>query len=532
MDALLVSAARQRPNSLALADAVNRPAVSGGAPRRLDWRTLDDTVDRLASALAMAGLGPDQVVATSFPMGSDGIIALLALSRLQAIAAPLPLGWGRREIVSHLKRTGARAILTCGRAGPLHGADMMRHAAAEVFSVRAVFSLGEPYLDGVTALDDAMDDADFPRQRPSGRERAEDHVCLVTADATAEGTVAVPRSSAELFAVGLVGVRLGQHNEESVIAAALGLDTMGSIGLQMIPWLVSQGALVAHSPFAPRVFAQSLRTDGATHAILPANAVMALGDEPAPALRHVLLTARSGHETSLATSLRYPGLAIDAVFIAGELGVLPLTGSDGRGAVPSGPAAFSTSASTSPALVEARASSGGELHLRGCMVPTSGFSSGIRGSNEPVLTADPEGWVATGIRVEPASIPGHLAVSGEDAAVIARFGARRFAVAEINNAYAEADTRIRPVLRSDPLLGTRVVGVSGDGRAVTGLAARLEATGLTPLAIPGATRHGGPIPIESPAAETQVPGSLSGEATDAIDMREAFAALVRAAAAR
>ncbi|MFX5611307.1 hypothetical protein ABTD85_23010, partial [Acinetobacter baumannii] len=59
---------------------------------------------------------------------------------------------------------------------------------------------------------------------------------------------------------------------------------------------------------------------------------------------------------------------------------------------------------------------------------------------------------------------------------VVAIGGRRFAETEIREAYVEAGGEIAPVLRADPVLGQRVSGIVGDGRAIVGLAGRLAET--------------------------------------------------------
>lgn len=496
LDGLLRRAAAFRPDAPALADAINREALIGGVARSLTWAELDRLVDRLAGRLRDLGLQADTVVATLFPLSSEGVATLLALSRAGLIAAPLPLGWGRREAVAHLKTVGAKAILTCGRAGPVDCADMMRFAAAEVFSIRFVLSLGGPALDGVVPLDDVLDNpgpADPVEVERSGP--AAHHVVVVTADATAAGHLAVARSHAELAAGGLAGFMTMVPDDGATLAATMAPDSFAGLALQLVPWLMAGCRLILHPPFAPRVFADRLTADGVTHAVLPAAFAGCLDDLTAPTLRHVLLVARRSPEVAAAALLRLPGVVIDTLFAAGEAGVVRTLMTEGMPAIRAGSDSFATSAGQAPVLVEARAGKDGQLELAGAMVPRAAFPPGAERMRGPTWSVDPAGFHTCGQAA--AAIPKVSALSiGETAPGIVAIGGRCFPESDIRAAYAEAGGEIAPVIRADPVLGQRVSGVIGDGRAIVGLAGRLEATGITPLAVPGGSRRTGPIPFE------------------------------------
>lgn len=488
---LLRRAARVRGGAPALWDATNRPQVAGGVARRLSWSQVDAAVDQLAARISMLDLPNDTIIATHFSTGVDGVLATLAIHRAGLIAAPVPLGWGQREIIAYLRRLGARAILTTGRAGPIDCADMMRHVAAEVFAIRAVMSLGEPRLDGVLALDDAFDGEPLHYATPSLNEDAADRVALVTADVDADGARPVARSSNDLVAFALPGLLAGAPDEAAVTAGVMSIDTAAGFALQVVPWLMSQSRLVLHPPFAPRVFREAIVADGATHVVLPAIALAAVHGLERARLVHVLALARRPSDLSLALAARLDGVTIDAFFLAGETGLCPIRAGAGGPTLLVGDHRFATQASNAPVLVSVSVSPRGTLALSGAMTPSTRWASASLGA----------GPIDTGIPVKRVEGGADLTITGEEIGV-AMIGGRRFAEADIRAAYDEAGGGVGPVLRIDPVLGRRVAGVSGNGRGVVGLAARLADTGVTSLAVPGATRHGGQITVETPPAET------------------------------
>ncbi|WP_439574879.1 AMP-binding protein [Phreatobacter sp.] len=530
LDGLLRRAAASRPDAPALADAANRDALIGGAPRTLTWAELDRLVDRLAGRLRELGLQPDTVVATQFPLCTEAVASMLAIARAGLIAAPLPLGWGRREVVAHLKTVGARAILTCGRAGPLDCADMMRFAAAEVFSIRFVLSLGGPSLDGVVPLDDVL--ADTGGVEPVETVRAGEpahHVVLVTAEATPQGHVSAARSHAELAAGGLAGFMTLVPDDGAVIAATLAPDSFAGMALQVVPWLMAGCRLIVHPPFAPRVFADLLAADGVTHVVIPAGLAACLAAADAPRVRHALLVARRSSEIAAAQDLRPAGMVIDTLFAAGEAGIVRTLMADGTPAIRAGADSFATSAGQSPVLVETRAGTDGMLELAGAMVPRAAFPPGAERGTTPGWTVDAAGFRAFSQSAAPIKGAGALAI-GERAQGIVAVGGRGFSEADIRAAYAEAGGEIAPVIRPDPVLGQRVSGVIGDGRAVMGLAGRLEATGLTMLAVPGGNRRAGPIPFED--TRVKEPAAARDALADTQAALEQLLQVARSAAGR
>ena len=499
VDSLLRRAADIRPDIGALADAANRAALIGGEPRRLDWASLDRAVDVLAARFQALGFPLDSVIATQFPLCTDAVVGFLAIARAGLISAPIPLGWGRRETVAHLQRVGARGILTCGRAGPLECADMMRFAAAETFSVRFVMSIGGPSLDGVVSLDDIFDhDGPADRIEITRPGNPADHVVMVTAETAADGLYPVPRSHNELIAGGLGAFMAGVPDETSVLAASLAPDSFAAIALQLVPWLMSGGRLIVHPPLAPRVLADDLGPAGVTHVILPVAAgaiILRPAPETRPVLRHLTLLARRGDELGLALALRPEGVAVDSFLAIGEAALTRIVPGGGGAAIPLGPDTFATGAGQAPILVETRVTAGGTLAVKGAMVPSAAFPPGAERDVPPVWLVDAQGYFDTQLPVSVDKATKTLSVSGRTAGVVS-VGGRRLAERDIKQAYQDAGGDIAPVIKDDAVLGQRVSGVIGDGRAIVGLALRLEATGLTPLGIPGAARQGTRVPFE------------------------------------
>ncbi len=498
LDALLRRAAEIRPAARALADAPNRPHLIGGEPRQLTWAELDALVDALAGHLRQMGLPTDAVVATQFAMSSDAIISLLALSRAGCIAAPIPLGWGRRETSAHLQRIGARAIMTAGRIGPVESADLMRYAAAEAFSVRFVLSLGGPALDGVIPVDDVFR-ADGPAARVEldRPDNPADHIAVVTADAAAEGHFAVARSHNEVIAGGLAAFMAGVPDEHSVFAAALAPDTFAGLALQIVPWLMSGGMLVAHPPFALRIILDRLAADGVTHAVLPVAAgpsVLAAPLSDRPSLRHLALLARRPPGELDLTEAEADGLAVDVFHGFGEAAIIRAVKGE-AGTLVLGPDTHTSGGGQSPLLVESRIGADGTLELRGAMVPQLAFPPGAENGLPPFWSVDAEGFHRTGFPAAADKARKTVTTGSREPGIVS-IGGRRFPEAGLRAAYAEAGGEIAPVVRPDPLLGERVSGVVGDGRAIVGLAARLVDSGLTPLGIPGGTRQAGQLPFE------------------------------------
>ena len=301
---LLDALVETRPDAIALRDAPNRSAVLGGTARVLTFRALSEEVDRLANQLVSLGLATDSVVALHLPVSREAVIALLAVNKAGMVAAPIPIGWGRREVVAHLQRIAARGIITMSRTGAIDTADMMRHAAAMVFSVRVVCAYGQPVLDGVMPLDDMLAEQGSPLPVVIDRSgNPAHHVSVVTADLEPSGHIAVARNHAHWIAAGEAFGKALELDANSRFAASLACDNLAGIGSQIMPWLLSGCVLEMHPPFAARVFQTALSQGQISHCVLPVKAAGVILEINPPSLTRALLIARSAEDIRLAATI-------------------------------------------------------------------------------------------------------------------------------------------------------------------------------------------------------------------------------------
>lgn len=156
LDDLFRRAGVRHPNMPALVDPPNRESFTDGAPRVLSYAQADRAISAVAARLRALGLQTDAVIAIQLPNTVDSIIAFLGVLRAGMIAAPVPLLWRRRELTDALGRIGAKAIMTCARAGSADHAEIAMHTAAALFPIRHVCSFGSPLPDGIVSLDDVF----------------------------------------------------------------------------------------------------------------------------------------------------------------------------------------------------------------------------------------------------------------------------------------------------------------------------------------------------------------------------------------
>ena len=487
IDELLRSAARRRPDVLALVDPENRESFTDGKPRRITYAEADRIVDAIAHRLRSMALPTDAVVGIQLPSIVENFLVILGVLRAEMIAAPLPLLWRRAEAVEALERIGAKAVFTCGHVGAFNHADFALHLAAEVFSIRYVCAFGSNPPDGVVSFDDLMSADTSDSVSPIETERktnASSHLAAVTFDTGEGGIVPVARNHAELLAGGLAVMLESHLPQEANILSALPPASFAGISMSFLPWLLSGGTLVLHHPFEPDIFARQQRDYRCAAVILPAPTAFRstetgifAGQEP------VTIIAAWRSPERLASSPTWHGQngALTDVSIFGETAIVPARrGPDGK---PS-PIAFGRltvprDSADGVAVADVARTDTGTVAFRGPMVPSHSFPPGIERSNLPHFQIGPARFVDTGYSCRIDAVTQAMIVTAPPSG-IASVGGYRFPLRDLQEAAAGIEDGATLVTLPDPLIGQQLIGNAADRGAIR---RALREAGFNPLVV-------------------------------------------------
>jgi acetyl-CoA synthetase len=83
-----------------------------GEVRRLTYRELRETADRLANGLASLGVGPGDAVGIFMPMAPEIVAATLACAKLGAVYLPIFSGYAADAVATRLNDASAKALIT------------------------------------------------------------------------------------------------------------------------------------------------------------------------------------------------------------------------------------------------------------------------------------------------------------------------------------------------------------------------------------------------------------------------------------
>jgi acetyl-CoA synthetase len=205
----------------------DRTAIIGeteaGTTRQLTYAGLEDAVERTAAGLHAIGVGRGVAVGLYLPMVIENAVALLACTKLGAVAVPLFSGFGAEAIRQRLADAAARVLITAdgairrGRAVPMK--PVADQAAAGLPELQRLVVVSCAGMDAPmqAGRDIAWHDLTGPARVPTEAMRSEEPLLLLYTSGTTgrpKGTVhghaGLPIKSAQDWALGM-DVRPGER---------------------------------------------------------------------------------------------------------------------------------------------------------------------------------------------------------------------------------------------------------------------------------------------------------------------------------
>lgn len=416
LPAWLARHAKERPDAAAL--------IQGESV--ITWRALHARSERLAGALASAGIAKGDVVAVQLPNIAEFVIAYLAVCRLGAVLSTLHMPYRKSEIESLLRHNRAAAAICLASAKDWNPAETFLELRAALPDLKTVIALGAR-VDGALSLAELIDTGTPPDAQSLPAPVAADPFLLLYTS----GTTAAPKAALHNYHTMLSNARLSapEHKvtpEDRLLSAA---PFSHLFGLYCLHVAFHTGAASVLLPvFTPPDMAATIARDAPTALWTgPAHiaACRALGLFDKFDLSSLKLAIMSGAacppELVRWFAGRLPDCAIaqlwgmtetqaalytrpgDSLEIAAASAGRVSPGTEARIAGPEG--------DVLPAGTE------GELQVRGCLLFPGYFNN--EGANADAFTAD--GWFRSGdLAVMDAA--GNVAITGRIKDVINRGG--------------------------------------------------------------------------------------------------------------
>jgi non-ribosomal peptide synthetase component E (peptide arylation enzyme) len=491
LDDLFRRAGVRRPDAPALIDPPNRRSFTDGAPRRLTFAEADRMVSAIAGRLRRLNLPQDSIVAIQLPSTVENVLTLLGVLRAGLIASPLPLLWRRADMVAALSLIGAKALITCARAGDVDHCELAMTVAADVFPIRYVCAFGDDIPDGIVPLNDLYT-IDQPDQLPPV-ERATNpatHVAVITWDIDADGPVPVARSHGELIAGGVAVHNESRIEPDAEILSTFAFSSFAGLSLSVVPWLLAGGTLVLHQPFDPAVLAAQRAQHPCSAIIVPGPLVVRLADagllDGRDSLKTVIAAWRGPERVEVSPNWNKADVALVDAYLFGEAGLAPVRRHAGGQPVSLaiGPLTAPRATPHGVLVAELGRTEAGRFAMRGPMVPRHPFPPGIERTGAPCFKVGEDGFVDTGYTCRLDRDSGALMVTRPPTGVIS-VGGYRFLLRELHTLLARLEPIGTLTALPDALGGHRLAGSAADRAAVQ---RELEALGINPL-VAGAFRE-------------------------------------------
>ncbi|WP_417600203.1 class I adenylate-forming enzyme family protein [Pararhodobacter oceanensis] len=250
-----------------LVDPLDRARIADGPARRLTWAQFGAHVDRVALALARAGLHRGDVVVLAAPTLSETLVAQMACLELGLIIAPVAAQYREGEIGAIIDRLSPRALIGFTRLGKHANAAML----ATLVQARgqggalapAVFAFGDALPEGVQNLsDDAAltpdEQAELDVARAAAALTPEDTAFIIFTSGTSARPKAVPRSHRATLHVRSFLEDVADLPMGGCFLSPRLLNTIGSLANGLPAWLHSAARMVLHHPFDLDVFLRQI----------------------------------------------------------------------------------------------------------------------------------------------------------------------------------------------------------------------------------------------------------------------------------
>lgn len=250
----------------ALIDPPDRARVTDGPAQRLTWREVGERVDRLSLALLDAGIRKFSMVLSPAPTVHETIIVHLAILRMGAICAPVPIQYREHELARLMDVVEPDAIVGFARLGKFAHMRMLHDLVAKRGQDIALLAYGPDLPDGVIALDpDAVRAPDGAEMQRLARYDAalqldpDDTAMIVFSSGSEASPKAVRRSHSNQMHQRRFLADIGGLQDGACFMSPRMLNTIGAITTGLVPWLELGGRMVLHQPFDMEVFLQQIR---------------------------------------------------------------------------------------------------------------------------------------------------------------------------------------------------------------------------------------------------------------------------------
>ncbi len=267
LHSLLARHASAQPERLAVKDQPNREQLTGDAPLSLSWSELERASNNLALQLRAGGLGEDDRIIIQLPNITELLVTYYAISKMGAIASPVPVQYGSHELQHMAEALNAKAMITIGR---FRKSELAADARAALPQLKVLAFGQELQLN-------SGEDALFS----SGIEDDANRVLTICWTSGTTGTPkGVPRSHNMWLASGRATASAGSYVAEDTLLCPFPMVNMSALGGFVFPAALFGCPIVLHHPLDPQLFLQQMQEERISFTVTPPALLNQLAKSP------------------------------------------------------------------------------------------------------------------------------------------------------------------------------------------------------------------------------------------------------------
>ncbi len=269
--------AQQTPDNLAAADQPTRQQLTETDPIRLTFSQLNMASDALAVDLLSRGVGYQDRIMIQMPNVVDLMVCYYAISKLGAIASPLPVQYGRHEI-----------SMLAGELSPdwFIGTDHFKGQCLAdngqfAVSMNKVFAMGADL--GIRRIDrlNNVETDQLIAYREKHPISANDTFTVCWTSGTTGTPKGVPRTHNMWLASGQMTALGSGYVSGDILLNPFPMVNMSALGGFLFPAATLGCAVVLHHPIDVPIFLEQIQTEQVTFTIAPPALLNKLSKEPA-----------------------------------------------------------------------------------------------------------------------------------------------------------------------------------------------------------------------------------------------------------
>ncbi|RME40768.1 MAG: hypothetical protein D6796_16755 [Caldilineae bacterium] len=265
---LFLRNAEKTPDADALVDPPNRPTFTTGEPQRLTYAQTRQAADRLAGALAAAGVGKDDIIMVQLPNIVELALVYLAAARTGSIVSPVPVQYRTYDLKRVMTLTEPKAFITTTNFGGFNYVEMVQGMQADFPSLQTLIALGDDLPDGVQSLTGILN---TPLEGDPLRAdiTANDIFTICWTSGTEADPKGVPRSHNHWIWIAYASVDGCEFEPGHKLLNPFPMINMAGIGGMFVPWLLTGGKLVMHQPFDLQTFLGQMMMEKINYTVAP-----------------------------------------------------------------------------------------------------------------------------------------------------------------------------------------------------------------------------------------------------------------------